>query len=146
MVRMVRAVLPIMLRQGKGAIINIAAQSIHNTVATLAHYTAGKAATWNVGKNLAKHFARQGIRVNTICPGMIESPGLVRYFEAEAARRGVGREEIFEILNAEWGHVTYADRPCKPEEIAALCVFLASDRAAYINGATINIDGGTNFP
>jgi NAD(P)-dependent dehydrogenase (short-subunit alcohol dehydrogenase family) len=145
MVRCCRAVLPIMLAQGKGAIVNLSAQSIHNTVATLAHYTAGKAATWSVGKNLAKYHARQGIRVNTICPGMIESPALVAYFEREARARGVSREAIFHLMNAEWGHVTYADRACRPEEIAALAVFLASDVAAYVNGATVNIDGGTNF-
>jgi len=146
MARACRAVLPIMVRQGKGAIVNVAAQSIHNTVATLAHYTAGKAATWSVGKNLAKHFVRQGIRVNTVCPGMIESPALLAYFDREAAARGVPRGVIFEVLNAEWGHVTYADRPCRPEEVGALCAFLASDVAAYVNGATVNIDGGTNFP
>jgi NAD(P)-dependent dehydrogenase (short-subunit alcohol dehydrogenase family) len=142
-VRLDRAFLPGMLKQGSGVIIHIS--SIQRRLplfeATLA-YAAAKAALTTYSKGLSKEFGPKGIRVNTVAPGFIETTaahGLITRLADEAGTdEGTARESLMDSL----GGIPIG-RPGRPEEVAELVAFLASDRAASIHGSEYVIDGGT---
>jgi NAD(P)-dependent dehydrogenase (short-subunit alcohol dehydrogenase family) len=126
-----RAVLPHMQRQGRGSIINTA-----SFVATLAaatsqiSYTASKGGVLAMTRELGVQFARQGVRVNALCPGPVNTPLLKELFAKDperAARRLV--------------HVPMG-RFAEPEEIAAAVAFLASDDSSFVTASTFLVDGG----
>ncbi|GGC65102.1 SDR family NAD(P)-dependent oxidoreductase [Chelatococcus reniformis] len=125
---MVRAFLPA-LRETRGAIINLG--SIQSFIATpnSAAYTASKGAVLQLTKALAVELARDGIRVNAIAPGFIETP------MTEATR---ARPESMAALLAH----TPMRRVGQPAELAGAAVFLASAAASYVTGATLPVDGG----
>jgi 3-oxoacyl-[acyl-carrier protein] reductase len=123
-----------MLAQGGGAIINLSSMAGVHGSTMMSHYGAAKAAVINFTRTLGMAWGRQGVRVNCIAPGPIETEGYLdvlhqtnpdarKVYEAVASRVGLGR----------WGKV---------EEIAYPCIFLASDASAFMNGATIVVDGG----
>ena len=131
-VRMIQAVLPQMLERRDGAIINMAtvASSIKG-VPNRAAYTISKAAVIGLTKSIAADFTTQGIRVNAICPGTVDSPSLHERWHAtgdfEAARQAfIARQPIGRIA--------------RPEEVADLAVYLAG--ATYTTGQIHIIDGG----
>src|SRR5215468_10933478 len=123
-----------MLAQGGGVIINISSIAGVYGSSMMSHYGASKAAVINFTRTLSMAWGRKGIRVNCIAPGPVETEGYLdvlhktnpdaqKVYDGVASRVGMGR----------WGKV---------EEIAYPCVFLASPAAAFINGATLLIDGG----
>lgn len=123
-----------MMAQGGGVIINVSSIAGVYGSTMMSHYGAAKAAVINYTRTLGMAWGRQGIRVNCIAPGPIETEGYLdvlhktnpdarKIYDAVANRVGLGR----------WGKV---------EEIAHPCVFLASDASAFMNGATIVVDGG----
>ncbi|CAN5831627.1 3-oxoacyl-[acyl-carrier-protein] reductase [soil metagenome] len=124
-----QAVLPVMQEQGWGRIVNISS-SAGKSVSTVggAHYTAAKAGVLGFSRHLAKEVARDGITVNAICPGLFDTE-MVRETIDDA--RAVAYARSFPI-----------QRLGLPEEVAELVAFLASDRAAYITGASLDINGG----
>lgn len=130
-----RAAMP-WLRASKGAILNIASDwglvGGRNAVA----YCASKGGIVLMTRAMALDHAHEGIRVNAICPGDVETPMLY----AEGAARGLNRQQALKEANqgSLTGRVTTAD------EVAALVVFLASDAARQITGAAIPIDGGNS--
>jgi len=132
--RVTRAVLPAMLANGGGSIVNIA--SVAGSIIAAPNrfvYGATKAAVIGMTKSIAADYIGQGIRCNAICPATVESPSLQARMEAsgdaEAARRAfVARQPMGRIG--------------RPEEIAALAVYLASDESAFVTGQAIAIDGG----
>jgi NAD(P)-dependent dehydrogenase (short-subunit alcohol dehydrogenase family) len=141
-VRASRAALPSILDR-RGHIINIGSINARRPAPHLVDISAAKAALANLGKALAEEFGRRGVRVNTISPGPVRTavwtePGSTG--DALALRAGVSREELLEslpdALGISTGHIT------EPTEVAALVVFLASGRAANINGSDLVIDGG----
>jgi NAD(P)-dependent dehydrogenase (short-subunit alcohol dehydrogenase family) len=142
-VRLDRAFLPAMLEQKSGVIIHIS--SIQRTLplheATLA-YAAVKAALTNYSKGLSNEVASQGVRVNTIAPGFIETKAAERLIERIAKSAGTDHETARQGLMDSLGGIPMG-RPGRPEEVAELVAFLASDRATYITGAEYVIDGGT---
>lgn len=144
-VRTCRAAIPIMRAQGRGAIVNISAMSIRHWIPQLAHYSAAKAAVAHLTKNLAKEFVRDGIRTNAVMPGMIASEPVRERITEAAREKGMTDQEYFEDANRRHGGATWADRLGTPEEIANVVTFLASDRASYVNGAFVNVDGGSSF-
>jgi 3-oxoacyl-[acyl-carrier protein] reductase len=91
-----------------------------------------------LGKTLASEYARHGITVNNVCPGYTATDRLSELSEAVAARNKVSVEDVVEG----WKKQIPAGRLGTPEEFAAVVTFLASERAAYVNGTSIAIDGG----
>jgi 2-keto-3-deoxy-L-fuconate dehydrogenase len=137
--RTIQAFLPGMLERGKGSIINISSGS--SSVRGIPNryvYGATKAAVIGLTKAVAADFIRAGIRCNAICPGTIESPSLHERIAALAERQGWPVEEV----RKEFAARQAMGRIGKPEEIAALAVYLASDESAFTTGANHIADGG----
>ena len=134
MYRTCRAFLPAMLAAKKGSIINMSsgASSIKGAPNRFV-YGATKAAVIGLTKSLAADFIRQGIRVNAICPGTVESPSLEQRIAALGDVEKARKEFIARQPMGRLG---------KPEEIAALAVYLASDESSFTTGQIHIIDGG----
>jgi 3-oxoacyl-[acyl-carrier protein] reductase len=118
-----------MVRRGGGRIVHMASLAGRAT-STLggAHYTTSKAAVLGLMRHMAREWARDGITSNAVSPGMVDTP---------MARAGTSDERMAEILKA-----IPLGRLAEPEEVANLVCFLASDEAAYITGASVDIHGG----
>src|SRR6478752_3083439 len=142
-VRLDRGFLPSMIARGSGVIIHIS--SIQRRLplydATLA-YAAAKAALTNYSKGLSKEVGPKGIRVNTVAPGYTETQAAQGVVNEIAQRTGSSREVARQRIMDALGGIPLG-RPNRPEEVAELVAFLASDRASAINGTEIVIDGGT---
>ena len=127
--RMTRAVLPQMLKQGKGAIVNISSIASLVGIPTSPAYTASKGALDALTRALAIDYANEGIRCNVVNPGLIDTP--------MAAPLMNNPEQLNTILS----HYPIR-RAGKPEEVANMVLYLASDEAAWVTGGTFPIDGG----
>ena len=123
--------IPHLLEQGGGSVINVASfVALVGAATSQISYTASKGAVLSLSKELGVQFARQGIRVNALCPGPVETPLLLRI----------------------WGHTPGAaerrlvhlpmGRMAQPREIVNAALFLASDESSYVNAATFVVDGG----
>jgi NAD(P)-dependent dehydrogenase (short-subunit alcohol dehydrogenase family) len=126
-----RHAVPAMIRRGGGSIIHIASVEGMMGVAGHAAYVTGKSALFGLTKSMAIDYGKQGIRVNAISPGIIDS----------------GRSDIQELkqnpaMMAFWRGMTVLDRLGLPEEVASAALFLASDEASYITGQNLAVDGG----
>jgi NAD(P)-dependent dehydrogenase (short-subunit alcohol dehydrogenase family) len=127
--RMTRAIIPHMLKQGRGAIVNISSIASLVGIPTLTTYSASKGALDALTRALAIEYAKDGIRCNVVNPGLIDTP--------MAAPLMANREMLEPIL------AQYAiQRPGTPEEVANMVLYLASDEAAWVTGGTFTIDGG----
>ena len=142
-VRFDRALVPGMVERGSGAVIHISsiARQMPFPKAEIA-YSAAKAALTNYSKSLAKEVAPSGVRVNVVSPGFIETPGSAGVLREIVALTGMSlaeaKREIIKMLGG-----LPLGRPGRPEEVAELVCFLASDRAGFISGVDHVIDGGT---
>jgi 2-keto-3-deoxy-L-fuconate dehydrogenase len=137
--RVLRAFLPAMLKNGGGSIINIA--SVASSLRGLPNryvYGASKAAIIGLTKAMAADFIRQGIRVNAICPGTIQSPSLDERIETNAKKFG----KSLKAVRQDFIDRQPIGRLGTPEEIANGAVWLASDESSYYTGQTFQIDGG----
>ena len=123
--------IPHLLDAGGGSVINVASfVALVGAATSQISYTASKGAVLSMSRELAVQFARQGIRVNALCPGPVETPLLMRLF-AETP----GAYERRRV------HLPMG-RLAKAREIANAALFLASDESSYVNGATFMVDGG----
>ncbi len=140
-VRTTRAVLPGMLSAGRGNVVTVASVNALLPDPAVIDYSAGKAGLLNVMKSLSKEYGPQGIRVNCVSPGPVETDlwlGGGGVAETVSRASGLAPEDVASAAVA--GAATR--RFTHPEEVADLVVFLASDRAANLTGANITIDGG----
>ena len=139
MYRTIRAFLPGMLSKGAGSIINMssAASSIKGVPNRFA-YSASKAAVIGMTKAIAADFCTKGVRCNAICPGTVDSPSLAQRISTQAQHEGRSVDEVRAAFIARQP----MGRVGKPEEIAALVAYLASDDAGFTTGQAHVIDGG----
>lgn len=142
-VRLDRALVPAMVAQGSGVIIHITSiqRQLPLPEATLA-YAAAKAALSTYSKGLSREISPQGVRVVRVSPGWVETESAVGLVDEIARRNGTDYEGARQIVMDSLGGIPIG-RPAKPKEVADLVAFLASPRAASINGTEYVIDGGT---
>jgi NAD(P)-dependent dehydrogenase (short-subunit alcohol dehydrogenase family) len=131
-------VIPVMERQGGGAIVNLGSVSGHVGQVDHSLYGATKGAIIALGRALAWELAPRGIRVATVSPGSVDTPMLRGDIEIEASTTGASFEEVKALREQEQALGRWAD----PSEIAEAIVFLASDRASFITGADLLVDAG----
>jgi NAD(P)-dependent dehydrogenase (short-subunit alcohol dehydrogenase family) len=126
-----KAALPYMLEQGRGSIINTASfVAVMGAATSQISYTASKGGVLSMSRELGVQFARQGVRVNALCPGPVNTPLLQELFAKDperAARRLV--------------HIPVG-RFAEPEELANAVLFLASDESSFVTASTFMVDGG----
>ena len=123
--------IPHLLKRGGGSVINVASfVAILGAATSQIAYTASKGAVLSMSRELAVQFARQGVRVNALCPGPVETPMLMRLFEADPAAYERRR------VHLPMGRLATA------REIANAALFLAGEESSYVNGATFLVDGG----
>ena len=132
--RMIRAFLPAMIERGGGSIINVA--SVAGSIVGVPNrfaYGASKAALIGLTKSVAQDFVTAGIRCNAICPGTVQSPSLDERIAAQGDPEAVRAQFVARQPMGRIG---------RPEEIAELALYLASDASAFTTGAAHVIDGG----
>ena len=130
-----RHVLPFMVRQGAGAVVNMASIGSERGLAGACAYNASKHGVVGLTRTAASEVAQKGVRVNCVIPGVIETPLLVevieQLFDGDVQK---GLEKL--------GQVATLNRCGKPGEVGNVVSFLLSDQASYVNGAQWEIDGG----
>jgi len=141
MLRTLQAFLPGMIARGGGVVVNMAsvASSVKG-IPNRALYSASKAAVIGLTRSVAIDFVKNGIRCNAICPGTVDSPSLEARIAANASTAG-----SVEAARAAFVNRQPMGRIGRPEEIAALAVYLASDEAEFITGQAVVIDGGISL-
>ncbi|HYA68787.1 MAG TPA: SDR family oxidoreductase [Acidimicrobiales bacterium] len=145
-VRACRAAIPQLVDAGGGAIVTTAAYSVRAPKPHQAPYASLKASVATLTKTIAKAYGPQGVRANCVCPGATETDILAAMRVAVARDRGWPEEEALErIMTEEWGMHVALGRAGRPEELGDVIAFLLSERAGYLTGALINVDGGTDF-
>jgi 3-oxoacyl-[acyl-carrier protein] reductase len=133
-----REVLPGMQRRKWGRLITITSMSVKQPVDGLILSNSIRAAVTGLARTLANEFGADGITVNNVAPGYTLTDRLEELAAKRAADAGVPREKVLEQMSAS----VPARRLGRPEEFAAAVAFLASERAGYLNGTTIAVDGG----
>jgi NAD(P)-dependent dehydrogenase (short-subunit alcohol dehydrogenase family) len=123
--------IPHLLKRGGGSVINVASfVAIVGAATSQISYTASKGAVLAMSRELAVQFARDGVRVNALCPGPVETPLLLSIFGDDPA--------ALERRRTHWP----TGRLAKPREIVNAALFLASDESSYVTGTTFLVDGG----
>ncbi len=126
-----KAVLPIMLEQGKGSIINTASfVAVMGAATSQISYSASKGGVLSMTRELGVEFARQGVRVNALCPGPVNTPLLQELFATDPER---AQRRLVHVPMGRFG---------EPEEMAAAVAFLASDDSSFMTASTFLVDGG----
>ncbi|MDX1873909.1 SDR family oxidoreductase [Mycolicibacterium sp. 120266] len=147
-VRSVRSALPILRAAEWARVVTLAAHSIQRQSPRLVAYTAAKSALASLTKNLSKSLGPEGILVNCVCPGTIVTASFTETLRDTLAAEGLNSADPHDVMR--WVEQTF-HHPCDigraglPEEIASVTTYLASRRNTYITGATVNVDGGSDF-
>ena len=147
-VRSVRLALPKLRAADWSRIVTLSAHSIQRQSPGLVAYTASKAALSSLTKNLAKSLAPDGILVNCVCPGTIVTASFTEDLQETLAADGFNSADPHDVMRwveKNFSHPCDLGRAGSPEEIASVTTYLASKRNGYITGATVNVDGGSDF-
>jgi 3-oxoacyl-[acyl-carrier protein] reductase len=138
-IRTTREALPSLRRSGGGRIINITSVAVKQPIDRLILSNTARLGVVGMAKTLSRELAPEGITVNNVCPGNIATERLISLIEERAQRAGTAMEEAIEIeeQRVPMGHLG------DPEDVANLVVFLASVKARYITGTTVQVDGGS---
>jgi 3-oxoacyl-[acyl-carrier protein] reductase len=137
-VQFAREVIPHMQRKKWGRLITITSLTVKQPVDQLVLSNAVRAGVVGLVKSLANEFGKDGILVNNVGPGYTATDRLKELARAQAKAAGVSEEEIFQ----HWAAGSPLNRIARPEEVADVIVWLASERASFITGQTILVDGG----
>jgi NAD(P)-dependent dehydrogenase (short-subunit alcohol dehydrogenase family) len=137
--RCTQAALPEMAGRGWGRIINIASIAGKTGAPYISAYAASKHAVIGLTRSLALEVAEQGLTVNAICPGYVDTDMTTHGIENIVAKTGKSAKQALKMLE----RMSPQNRLVTPEEVAAVAVLLASDDGGAINGQAINVDGGT---
>ena len=138
-VRTIREALPYLRRSGSGRIINVTSVAVKQPIDGLMLSNATRLGVVGMAKTLSRELAPEGITVNNVCPGNIATERLIFLIEERARRQGVPLEEA---VHVEEGRVPMGFLG-EPDDVASLVVFLASAKARFITGTTIQVDGGS---
>lgn len=138
-VRTIRESLPHLRRSGAGRIVNITSVAVKQPIDRLILSNTARLGVVGLAKTLSRELAGEGITVNNVCPGNIATERLISLIEERASREKVSMEEAIRL---EEGRVPMGFLG-EPEDVANLVVFLASQKARYITGTTIQVDGGS---
>ncbi|BBZ43844.1 SDR family NAD(P)-dependent oxidoreductase [Mycobacterium parmense] len=147
-VRSIRAALPLLRSADWARIVTLSAHSIQRQNPRIVAYTASKAALASVTKNLSKSLAGDGILVNCVCPGTIVTASFTEALKDILAADGLDATDPRDVMT--WIADNF-HQPCDlgraglPEEVASITAYLASRRNGYVTGATVNVDGGSDF-
>jgi len=140
-IRTTREALPYLRHSGGGRIINITSIAVKTPIDRLILSNTARLGLIGMAKTLSRELAPEGITVNNVCPGNIATERLITLIEERAQKDGLQMEEAIEIeeRRVPMGHLG------DPEDVANLVVFLASAKAHYITGTTIQVDGGSTI-
>jgi NAD(P)-dependent dehydrogenase (short-subunit alcohol dehydrogenase family) len=133
-----REALPALLERGGGSIVVVASEAALVAPPGLAGYTAAKTALLGLTRSLAVDYGPRGVRANAVCPGWVRTGMADEQMDLLAAARGLTRKQAYELACA----ALPLGRPAEPEEIAAVCLFLASPESSFLTGAVLPVDGG----
>ncbi len=138
-----KAVLPLMLKNKWGRIINISSENGEQPYPDMPHYSVSKSALNGFTKMLSKSYAKQGILVNTVSPAFIKTPLVENMLQEIAEKQGISVEEAENNFLTKNRPNIELQRAGTPEESAKIVAFLASDAASFINGSIYRVDGGS---
>jgi NAD(P)-dependent dehydrogenase (short-subunit alcohol dehydrogenase family) len=133
-----REALPALLSRGGGSIVIVASEAALVAPREAAGYTTAKTGLLGLTRSLAVDYGPRGVRVNAICPGWVRTPMADHEMDGLGSVRGVSREEAYALACA---HLPLG-RAAAPEEIAAVCLFLACGESSFVTGAVLAADGG----
>jgi 3-oxoacyl-[acyl-carrier protein] reductase len=137
-IRMTRAVLPHMRRAGGGAIVNLQSTSVKAPIDNLMLSNAIRTGVIGLAKSLSFELAKDGIRVNNVLPGAIMTDRQREMLALQSTRSGKSVEELVRLKEA----AIPLGRLGEPEDLGNMIVFLVSERARYVTGVTVQVDGG----
>jgi meso-butanediol dehydrogenase / (S,S)-butanediol dehydrogenase / diacetyl reductase len=135
---LLRAAIPVMVGRGGGSVVLVSSVNGLANAPRAVAYDASKAALISLARSIAVDFGSRGVRANALCPGWVVTPMGDQDMDAMAAARGISRDDAYRLATA----AVPFQRPASPEEIAACCLFLASDESSIVTGTALVADGG----